>query len=29
MKPIPLMPETEALARRLVWFEDPADARDP
>jgi len=20
------MPETEALARRLVWFEDPADA---
>ncbi len=26
MKPIPLTPETKALARRLVWFEDPADA---
>lgn len=26
MKPIPLTPETEALARRLVWFEEPADA---
>ena len=26
MKPIPLTPETEALARRLVWFEKPAEA---
>lgn len=26
MKPIPLTPETEQLARRLVWFEEPADA---
>ena len=26
MTPIPLMPETEALARRLVWFEEPAVA---
>ena len=26
MKPIPLTPETEALARRLVWFEAPAEA---
>jgi hypothetical protein len=26
MKAIPLTPETEALARRLVWFEEPADA---
>jgi hypothetical protein len=26
MKPIPLTPETEALARRLVWFEEPAQA---
>ena len=26
MKPIPLTPETEALARRLVWFEEPAEA---
>ena len=27
---IPLRPETEALARRLVWFEPPKDAlRDP
>jgi hypothetical protein len=23
---IPLTPETEALARRLVWFEEPAEA---
>ncbi|WP_428539933.1 hypothetical protein [Rhodopila sp.] len=26
MKPIPLTPETAAVARRLVWFEDPAEA---
>lgn len=26
MKAIPLTPETEALARRVVWFEEPADA---
>ena len=26
MRTIPLTPDTEALARRLVWFEDPADA---
>ncbi|MEO8716007.1 MAG: hypothetical protein ABI369_13435 [Acetobacteraceae bacterium] len=26
MTKLPLNPETEALARRLVWFEDPADA---
>ncbi len=26
MKPIPLNPETEALARRIVWFEPPAQA---
>jgi hypothetical protein len=26
MKTIPLTPETEALARRLVWFEEPAQA---
>jgi hypothetical protein len=26
MKPLPLTPETEALARRLVWFEEPAQA---
>ena len=26
MKPIPLNPETEALARRIVWFEEPAAA---
>ncbi len=26
MKTIPLTPETEALARRLVWFEEPAEA---
>jgi hypothetical protein len=26
MKPLPLTPETEALARRLVWFEEPAEA---
>ena len=30
MKPIPLNPETEAVARRIVWFEQPADAlEDP
>jgi hypothetical protein len=30
MKTIPLTPETEALARRLVWFEDPLEAlEDP
>lgn len=26
MKPIPLNAETEALARRMVWFEPPAQA---
>ncbi|HXT82037.1 MAG TPA: hypothetical protein VN702_20925 [Acetobacteraceae bacterium] len=26
MKPIPHTPETDALARRLVWFEEPAEA---
>lgn len=26
MKPIPLTPQTEAIARKLVWFEPPADA---
>ena len=26
MKVLPLTPETEALARRLVWFEEPAEA---
>lgn len=26
MKPIPLLPETEALARRLIWFETPSKA---
>jgi hypothetical protein len=26
MKTIPLTPDTEALARRLVWFEPPAEA---
>jgi len=26
MKPIPLNPETEEVARRLVWFEGPAEA---
>ncbi len=26
MTPIPLTPETEALARRLIWFEEPANA---
>lgn len=26
MKTIPLTPDTEALARRLIWFEDPAEA---
>lgn len=26
MKPIPLTPETEAIARRLVWFEPPSTA---
>jgi len=26
MKKIPLNPDTEALARRLVWFEEPAVA---
>jgi hypothetical protein len=26
MKTIPLTPDTEALARRLVWFEEPAEA---
>ena len=30
MKPIPLNPETEAIARRVVWFEEPAEAlEDP
>jgi len=26
MNPIPLTPEIEALARRIVWFEPPSDA---
>jgi hypothetical protein len=26
MKALPLTPDTEALARRLVWFEEPAEA---
>lgn len=26
MKTIPLTPDTEAFARRLVWFEEPAEA---
>lgn len=26
MKNIPLTPDTESLARRLVWFEEPAEA---
>ncbi len=26
MKAIPFTPDTEALARRLVWFEEPAEA---
>jgi len=26
VKRIPLNPETEAVARRLVWFEEPAEA---
>lgn len=26
MKPIPLTADTEAVARRVVWFEQPADA---
>jgi hypothetical protein len=26
MKTIPLTPNTEALARRIVWFEPPAEA---
>ena len=26
MRPIPLNPETAALARRLVWFDSPQDA---
>lgn len=26
MKTIPLTPDTEALARRLVWFEEPEEA---
>ncbi|MBF0178091.1 MAG: hypothetical protein HQL63_14785 [Magnetococcales bacterium] len=26
MKTIPLTPDTEALARRLVWFEEPNEA---
>jgi hypothetical protein len=30
MKPIPLNPETEAVARRVIWFEEPAEAlEDP
>ncbi len=30
MKPIPLNPETEPIARRIVWFEEPAQAlEDP
>ena len=26
MKPIPLTPETEPVARRIVWFESPEEA---
>jgi hypothetical protein len=26
MEPIPLNPETEAIARRIIWFEAPAKA---
>jgi hypothetical protein len=26
MKPIPLNPETEHVARRVIWFEPPAEA---
>lgn len=26
MKTLPLTPDTEALARRLVWFEEPKEA---
>lgn len=26
MKPIPLNPDTEAVARRVVWFEEPRKA---
>jgi hypothetical protein len=26
MKTIPLTPDTDALARRLVWFEEPVEA---
>ena len=26
MKPIPLTPETAAIARRVIWFEAPAQA---
>ena len=26
MNTIPLTPETEALARRIIWFEEPAEA---
>ena len=30
MKPIPLNAETDAVARRVVWFEEPAEAlEDP
>lgn len=30
MKPIPLNSETEAIARRVMWFEEPAEAlEDP
>ncbi len=30
MKPIPLTPEAEAVARRVVWFEPPAETlEDP
>jgi hypothetical protein len=26
MKTIPVTPDTEALARRVVWFEEPKEA---
>jgi hypothetical protein len=30
MKAIPLNPETEPVARRIIWFESPEEAlRDP
>jgi hypothetical protein len=28
MKPLPLTPEIEAIARRVIWFEEPRQAMD-